>query len=94
MPKKLDPLPDRIKAVLKETFKNEPDTIIDVTPSGVRDNLHVLVVSRRLDPLTEQQKQELLWGALDTAKEDGKLSDMDVLRVSMILPVSVSELRR
>ena len=66
------------------------DSIIDVSPSGVRDNLHVLVVSRSLDELTESAKQELLWDHL----ERGGLTRAELGRISMILPLSVAELRR
>ena len=87
-----DPLPEKIAAVLKENF--EADTIIDLSASGVRDNLHVLVVSRALDQKTEKQKQEYLWSLLDDAVKKAELSEDDLGRISLVLPVSVEELKR
>ncbi len=87
-----DPLPARIEKVLREHLQT--DTIIDVSPSGVRDNLHVLVVSRALDNLTEKQKQEHLWGLLEDAVRDRVLRKADLNRISLVLPVSIEELRR
>lgn len=92
MANKPDPLQATIANVLRPHFP--PDTVIDVSPSGIRDNLHVLVVSRALDNMTEQQKQEHLWALLEDAVSQGVLSDADLHRVSLVMPVSVDELRR
>ena len=87
-----DSLADRLSEILKAALQQ--DTIVDVRPSGVRDNLHVLVVSRELDAMTEHQKQEHLWGLLDDAVKNGSLTADELGRVSLVLPVSIDELRR
>lgn len=87
-----DPVAETIVACLRPQFP--ADTIIDVTPSGVRNNLHVLVVSHTLDHLTEQQKQERIWALLDEAVKAGKITAADLSRISLVLPFSVEELRR
>lgn len=87
-----DPVAAKIANVLKGHFP--PDTVVDVSPSGVRDNLHVLVVSRTLDNMTERQKQEHLWALLDDAVKQRLLTQDEISRVSLVLPVSVDELRR
>jgi hypothetical protein len=88
-----DPLRDKIEAALRRGLTS-PDTIIDVSSSGVRDKLHVLVVSRDLDNKTERQKQEFLWALLDDAVKAQSLTADELQRVSLVLPVSVDELRR
>ena len=92
MAKGQDKTVDRIAKVLRDKFPK--DAIVDVSPSGVRDNLHVLVVSRTLDSKTEPQKQECLWRLLKAAVKNGVLEKTELDRVSLILPISVSELRR
>jgi len=56
--------------------------------------LHVLVVSRTLDNLSEKQKQELLWRWLEDAVRGRELKKADLSRITLVLPVSVDELRR
>jgi acid stress-induced BolA-like protein IbaG/YrbA len=87
-----DPVPPKIVGVLKGRFAT--DTIVDVSPSGVRDNLHVLVVSADLDNMNEIQKQEHLWALLEDAVKEKKLESADLERISLVLPVSIEELRR
>ena len=84
-------LPERITGALRKGLRE--DTIVDVSPSGVRDNIHVLVVSRDLDGKTEQQKQEILWKLLDAAVKAKSLKKAELRRVSLVLPFSVDELR-
>jgi hypothetical protein len=92
MAKRQDKTAQRIAGVLRAALPE--DTIVDVSPSGVRDNLHVLVVSRALDPMTEPQKQKYLWGMLEIAVKRGALEKTELDRVNLILPFSVGELRR
>ncbi len=82
-----DPIADQIEGILRRQF---PHDTVDVSLSGVRDNIHVIVVSRALDNMTERQKQEHLWRLL----EDGGLGKEALNRISMILPLSLAELRR
>ncbi|MCH7814306.1 MAG: hypothetical protein IID40_09830 [Planctomycetes bacterium] len=82
-----DPVLAKIEAILRRAF---PTDTVDVSLSGVRDNIHVIVVSRSLDKMTEREKQEHLWKLL----EDGGLDEEVLNRISMILPLSLDELRR
>lgn len=87
MPRQRDQLCERIAKLLRNHF---PDETIDVSLSGIRDNIHVLVVSRQFDELSESQKQEQLWDEL----QKGGLSEDELNRISLILPLSVQELKR
>lgn len=82
-----DPLPGRIRAILRAAF---PEDTIDVSPSGIRENIHVIVVSRALDGKTERKKQEYVWDLL----ESGGLTKSELARISLILPISIEELKR
>ena len=81
-----DDLPDRIRGILKTEF---PDETVDVSLSGIRDNVHVIVVSNKFDRMTEKKKQDYLWELID----ESSLSEEEKLRISMVLPVSPKELR-
>jgi len=81
-----DDLPDRIRGILKTEF---PDETVDVSLSGIRDNVHVIVVSNKFDRMTEKKKQDYLWKLID----ESSLSEEEKLRISMVLPVSPKELR-
>ncbi len=81
-----DPLLDRIRGILRPHF---PHDTIDVSLSGVRDNVHVVVVSRVFDDMGERQKQEYLWDLLDGSD----LSDEEKNRISLILAYSPDELK-
>jgi hypothetical protein len=67
-----------IKKALEASFRRRfPQDTVDVS-DGYKDNLHVLVVSRQFDNMTEQNKQDLLWGIIDatdlTEKEKSLIS--------------------
>lgn len=83
---KTDNLTEKLTAILKEEF---PEETVDVTLSGIRDNVHIVVVSRRFDEMSEKQKQDYLWSLID---KSGLLHE-EVVRISMILPISPAELR-
>ncbi len=72
----------KIKEILKHKFS--PESFIEVKSSGIRDNLHVVVMSRDFDNMTEGKKQDLLWSMID----DSDLSQEQKLRISMIVPLS------
>ncbi|MHC4091808.1 MAG: hypothetical protein ACYSUQ_10595 [Planctomycetota bacterium] len=78
---------DQIEGILRQHY---PHDTVDVSLSGVRDNIHVIVVSRSLDNMTERQKQEHLWELLKGGGLDSEVLD----RISMILPLSLEELTR
>lgn len=75
----------RIEAALRAQF---PQDTVDVT-AGYGTNLHVLVVSRRFDDLSEKAKQDLLWSAIDHAQ----LTDAEKTRISLMLAYSPASLK-
>ena len=75
------------KELVTQVFKaGFPKDYVDVS-DGYHDNVHVVVVSRKLDGLMEGEKLELLW---DIA-ENGL--DGDVMRISLLLGYSPDELK-
>lgn len=87
MARKRDALCQRIDGILRQEF---PSDTVDVSLSGIRDNVHVLVVSQKLNDFSETQKQEHIWDIL----ERGGLGQDELGRISLILPLSVQELQR
>jgi hypothetical protein len=77
---------DKLQNILKPVF---PESLVDVTPSGVRDNVHVMVISHRFADMTDQQKQDYLWNVIDSSD----LSQEQKLRISMILPLSPRDVK-
>jgi hypothetical protein len=75
----------KLKLALQKAFPNDTVDISD----GYQDNIHVLVVSRRFDPLTEKQKQEMLWSLIDGTD----LTKKEKQLISLVYPVSVAELK-
>jgi len=62
-----------------------PD-FVDVSP-GYRSNVHVVIVSRKFDNMTERQKHDTVW---EIAREHfGK----DAQRISILLAYSPDELK-
>jgi hypothetical protein len=87
MAAKTDTITEKIHAIIKSHFA--PDDFVDVSLSGISDNIHVIVMSRALDDMKEKQKQEYLWDMIDASD----LSQEEKLRISMILPLSPDELK-
>ena len=81
---------NEIKEVLHARLRGEfaHDTV-DVS-DGYQNNIHVIVVSRRFDALTEQQKQEWLWQLID----DAGLEEAEKQLISLALPASPDVLKR
>jgi len=76
----------KIEDIFREEFPNDT---VDVSLSGVRDNIHVIVVSRKFDRFrAEKKKQEYLWGLVDASG----LSEEDKQRITLIMPMSPAEL--
>jgi len=75
----------KIQELLKPEF---PDSLVDVSPSGIRDNIHVKVVSRRFDGMRDHERQDFLWSLIDTSD----LSQEQKLQISLILPLSPADL--
>jgi acid stress-induced BolA-like protein IbaG/YrbA len=80
-----DDLIERITAALRTQF---PQDTVDVSP-GYGKNLHVVVVSRRFDEMSEREKQDMLWSAMDQAE----LSEAEKTRISLMLAYSPANLK-
>ena len=81
---------DDIKALLLRAFREEfPDDTVDIS-DGYKDNVHVLIVSRRFDDLSsEKAKQDMLWNIVDRTV----LSDAEKSLISLLMPVSPAEIK-
>jgi len=80
---------EQAKRTIAQAFRAEfPTDTVDVS-DGYQDNLHVVVVSRRFDGLSESDKQDLVWQLIDESDltEDGKSL------ISLVMPLSPSELK-
>ena len=78
-----------IKAVLEKAFREEfPNDTVDLS-DGYQNNIHVLVVSRRFDAMSEKAKQDVLWGVIDTTD----LTDAEKTLISLVYPVSPAEVK-
>jgi hypothetical protein len=84
-----DAVVKHIDEILRSKFDDNNSTV-DVTLSGIRDNIHVVVVSKKLDRYrTSKTKQEYLWKLID----ESDLSEADKHRISLIMPLSPAELK-
>ena len=80
---------DEIKTVLENAFRKKfPTDTVDLS-DGYQDNIHVLVVSRSFDGISEKDKQDILWSVIDTTD----LSDAEKVLISLVYPVSPSEVK-
>jgi hypothetical protein len=78
-----------IKAILEEAFRKVfPNDTVDIS-DGYQDNIHVLVVSRRFDAMTEKDKQDALWQIID----ETDLTDAEKASISLVMPVSPAEVK-
>jgi len=78
-------LMDKIHAALKKEF---PADTVDVSP-GYGDNVHVVVMSRKFDNMSEQQKQDYVWGLINASG----LTAEQKIRISLLLPLSPAEVK-
>jgi hypothetical protein len=74
---------DRVKQIFEEAI---PRAFVDVS-DGYRDNVHVVIVSRRFDGLTEREKDDYLWSIVRPAL----LTEAE--RISLLLGYSPDELK-
>ena len=81
-----DSLLGKIKGILSPKFEGG---MVDVSLSGIRDNIHVVVMSRRFDDMLEKEKQDLLWKIID----ESDLTEEEKLRISLIVPLSPDEVK-
>jgi hypothetical protein len=80
---------DQIKQAIEQSLRREfPTDTIDIS-DGYRDNIHVLVVSRKFDALEEPAKQEFLWSVIDGTD----LTQAEKALISLVLPVSPALLK-
>ena len=80
---------EEAKAVLESAIRVEfPCDTVDIS-DGYKDNIHVLVVSRRFDTMTEEEQRDLLWGLIDQAG----LDDDEKALISLALAVSPSMMK-
>jgi stress-induced morphogen len=80
---------EELKRVVVEALRKEfPTDTVDVS-DGYKENLHVLVVSRKFDGMSERQKQDMLRSLLKA----GGLSKPEQDLVSVLLPFSPAELK-
>lgn len=78
-----------IKKALFDAFRKAfPEDTVDIS-DGYQGNIHILVVSRSFDSLSEKQKQQRLWDVIDRTD----LSDEEKQLISLVYPVSVAELK-
>jgi acid stress-induced BolA-like protein IbaG/YrbA len=85
--------PTRNRSLIKKTLRNAlraafPEDTVDIS-DGYLDNIHVVVVSRSFDAMSEKQKQQRLWKLIDATD----LSDDEKSLISLVYPVSIAELK-
>ena len=80
---------DEIKAILLEAIKIVfPEDTVDVS-DGYRDNIHVMVVSRKFDGRPDQEKQDMIWDPINASD----LSEEEKLLISLALPLSPADIK-
>jgi hypothetical protein len=80
---------ERVKRTLEAAFRQQfPTDTVDIS-DGYGDNIHVLVVSRQFDTLSEQVKDDLMWSIIQKAP----LSDDERHLISLVMPVSPAEIK-
>jgi hypothetical protein len=78
-----------VKRVLLDAFRREfPEETVDVD-DGYADNIHVVVVSKRFDKMTERRKQDLMWTIVDRTP----LTEQEKQLISLLYPVALAEIR-
>lgn len=78
-----------IKRILEEAFRAEfPRDTVDIS-DGYKENIHVVVVSRRFDEMSESNKRDLMWSIIDSAP----LTDVERQLISLVYPVGIAEIK-
>lgn len=78
-------LKKRIEQALRPRFQHDTVDVSD----GYHDNIHVVVVSRAFDGMTEQEKQEFVWSLIDA----DDLTEAEKAKISLLLPLSPAEVK-
>ena len=78
-----------LKRAIVAAFRAEfPTDTVDVS-DGYKDNLHVMVVSRKFDTMTPRQQQDMMWTLLRSAS----LNTAERALVTVLLPLSPAEIK-
>jgi len=56
-------LKQKIRDVLKDSYFDDPDDLVDVS-DGPDDSVHVVIVSRKFDGRRMKEKNDLIWSVL------------------------------
>lgn len=78
-------LKQKIEELLKAEF---PGETVDVS-DGYKDNIHIVVVSRKLDGMREKEKLDAVWQIIDGSD----LTLAEKALVSLIVPYGPRELK-
>lgn len=79
----------RIKQTIERAFRAEfPTDTVDIS-DGYRDNIHILIVSRRFDAMSEADKRDMMWTIID----ETDLTDAEKSLISLVMPVSPAEIK-
>jgi len=80
---------EQVKRILHDAFRQRfPHDTVDIS-DGYEDNVHVLVVSREFDAMSEKEKQDVMWGVIDSTP----LNDREKGLISLVFPVSPAEIK-
>lgn len=78
-----------VKRILQEALRHRfPNDTVDIS-DGYQEHIHVVVVSREFDEMTEREKQQVLWQIIDKTNLIPEEKDL----ISLIYPVSPAELK-
>ena len=80
---------DQVKSVIERAFRERfPTDTVDIS-DGYQGNIHLLVVSRQFDDLSEPDKQDFMWQVIDGTD----LTDDEKALISLVMPLSPSEIK-
>ena len=81
-------LKKKVKEALKKTHFKDADDLVDVSDGPVDGNVHVVIVSRKLDDLDPEKKDALIWRILED-----RLSPEEWGRITLIVGASPEEIK-
>ena len=78
-----------VKKTLVEAFRVVfPHDTVDIS-DGYMDNIHILVVSRKFDKMTDRQRQRMMWSVMDGTN----LGKDEKHLISLLYSVSPAEIK-
>jgi hypothetical protein len=80
-----DPTWAVLEGALRGAF---PHDTVDIS-KGYRNNIHLLVVSRLFDSMSDAERQDMIWSLIDSTPLTGDQKS----RISLVLPLSPAELK-